>query len=217
MQLEEFGRLPLVYEGRVKPFDTLARNTLRQISDRQTFTDESGKQPQRGRSRRSSGCWTWSRGSNDAFKHKVFRIENLDVLQTLGLERREGFRYSLDEFRDKIGEFERQAELAAKTEQENPRKLTTYQKKILELDKKMRLFTLLIESFQQPQIRPEHVQEDLTEAIHRHQATGADAAAAGGSARVGRRPVGAVFDRLHQGVRQGQYSQSGAQPRPRWR
>ena len=29
MQLDEFGRLPVVYEGRVKPFDTLARNMLR--------------------------------------------------------------------------------------------------------------------------------------------------------------------------------------------
>ncbi len=43
MQLEEFGRLPVVYEGRVKPLDTVARNVLRTVSDRQTFRDESGK------------------------------------------------------------------------------------------------------------------------------------------------------------------------------
>ena len=30
IKLEEFGKLPLVYEGRVKPFDTLARATIRQ-------------------------------------------------------------------------------------------------------------------------------------------------------------------------------------------
>ena len=28
MHLDEFGRLPVVHEGRLKPFDTLARNTL---------------------------------------------------------------------------------------------------------------------------------------------------------------------------------------------
>src|SRR5690606_2733869 len=33
MQLDEFGRLPVVYEGRVKPLDTVARNVLRTVSD----------------------------------------------------------------------------------------------------------------------------------------------------------------------------------------
>ena len=35
MQIYEFGKLPLVYEGRVKPYDTLARNTLQILSGRQ--------------------------------------------------------------------------------------------------------------------------------------------------------------------------------------
>jgi ABC-type transport system involved in cytochrome c biogenesis permease subunit len=169
MQLDEFGRLPLVYEGRVKPFDTLARNTLRQISDRQTFEDTSDKEPVK---RQPAIQWLLDvvSGSPDAFKHAVFRIENLDVLQTLGLERRPGFRYSIDEFRDKIGEFEKQAEEAAEVERDDPRKLTTYQKKLLELDRRIRTMTGLMASFDQPQIRPDHVQEDLTEAIRRHEA-----------------------------------------------
>ena len=37
LQVEQFGELPLVYQGRVKPFDTLARNSLRVISDAETF------------------------------------------------------------------------------------------------------------------------------------------------------------------------------------
>ena len=32
-EVYRFAELPLVYEGRVKPFDTLARNTLRVLSD----------------------------------------------------------------------------------------------------------------------------------------------------------------------------------------
>ncbi|MFP6648912.1 MAG: cytochrome c biogenesis protein ResB, partial [Pirellulaceae bacterium] len=41
-----FGTLPIVFEGRVKPYDTLARNSLRVISDRETFVDSEGqKQP----------------------------------------------------------------------------------------------------------------------------------------------------------------------------
>ncbi|MEX2114936.1 MAG: cytochrome c biogenesis protein CcsA [Pirellulales bacterium] len=169
MQLDEFGRLPLVFEGRVKPFDTLARNTLRQISNYQTFEDTSGKEPVK---RQAAIKWLLDviSSSPDAFKHAVFRIENLDVLQTLGLERREGFRYAIDEFKDKIDEFEKQAEQAAKIERDDPRKLSTYQKKLLELDRKIRTMTSLMASFDQPQIRPDHVQEDLTEAIRRHEA-----------------------------------------------
>ena len=171
IQLDEFGRLPLVYEGRVKPYDTLARNMLRQISDYQTFTDESGDEVVK---RQPAIKWLAdvASGSPDVFKHKVFRITNLEVLQTLGLKRREGYRYAIDEFRDKIEDFERQAELATTTQQEDPRKLTIYQKKILELDKKIRLLTLLMRSFEQPQLRPDkdHLMEDLSAAIQRHSA-----------------------------------------------
>ncbi len=169
MQLDEFGRLPLVFEGRVKPFDTLARNTLRQISNKQTFEDTSGKEPVK---RQPAIKWLLDviSSSPDAFKHEVFRITNLEVLQTLGLERREGFRYAIDEFRGKIDEFEKQAELAARTERDDPRKLTTYQKKLLELDRKIRTMTSLMASFDQPQLRADHIQEDLTEAIRRHEA-----------------------------------------------
>jgi ABC-type transport system involved in cytochrome c biogenesis permease subunit len=161
MQLAEFGRLPIVYEGRVKPFDTLARNTLRIISDKQTFVDESGGSPPR-----SQPAIKWLldviTASPAAFKHKVFRIENLEVLQTLGLERRSGFRYALEEFRDHVEEFERQAELASKAEAS---KLSVYQKKILELDKRIRLITLLMAAFEQPRIADDRLQEDLIEAI----------------------------------------------------
>ncbi len=58
LQLEEFSRLPVVSEGRVKPFDTLARNTLRYLSTKQTFVDESARS--RRRRRPSSGLSTRS-------------------------------------------------------------------------------------------------------------------------------------------------------------
>ena len=40
--LVAFGKLPILYEGRVKPVDTLARNALRKISDRDHFVDQEG-------------------------------------------------------------------------------------------------------------------------------------------------------------------------------
>ncbi|MEK6247866.1 MAG: cytochrome c biogenesis protein ResB, partial [Planctomycetales bacterium] len=40
-QITEFARLPIIYEGRVKPFDTLALNSLQVISEKTTFRDRS--------------------------------------------------------------------------------------------------------------------------------------------------------------------------------
>ena len=48
MQIYEFGKLPLAYQGRVKPYDTVARNTLQILSGRQevVVTDKDGKNDQ---------------------------------------------------------------------------------------------------------------------------------------------------------------------------
>ena len=40
MQIGEFARLPLAYQGRVKPYDTVARNTLQILSGRQELVVE---------------------------------------------------------------------------------------------------------------------------------------------------------------------------------
>lgn len=42
MQLAEFAKLPVVDRGRVKPIDTVARNTLMAVSNKQTFSDKDG-------------------------------------------------------------------------------------------------------------------------------------------------------------------------------
>lgn len=160
MQVEEFGRLPLVYEGRVKPFDTVARNTLRYISGKQTFTDETGEKPLRGQ---PAIKWLLDTiaSPEKALKHKVFRIENLELLDSLGLKRREGFRYSISEFTGRLGDLEREAEQAGAIE---PARLNTYQKKLLELVKKLRLVRLMTVAFDPPHISREHAQEDIANA-----------------------------------------------------
>jgi ABC-type transport system involved in cytochrome c biogenesis permease subunit len=159
LQVDEFGRLPLVYEGRVKPFDTVARNALRYLSGKQSFVDEAHK-------KQPAIKWLLDviARPEEAVKHKVFRIENIEVLDTLGLKPREGLRYSIDEFAGKIDELDRQSELASKME---PAKLSVYQKKLLELVKKLRLYRLMAVAFEPPQVRPEqeHLQSDFKAAI----------------------------------------------------
>ena len=43
MKLDEFARLPVVYDGRVKPIDSLARGTLKNLSGQESFKDAKGK------------------------------------------------------------------------------------------------------------------------------------------------------------------------------
>jgi len=163
MNLYEFGKLPLAYEGRVKPFDTLARNSLSILSDKQSFKNTSDE-------RQSAIRWLLDviTGSQDVYKYKVFRIESLDVLQTLGLERRKGFRYAINEFLGHMDDFDKQTE-QARERIRNKDPLSPYQKKIIELDNKIRLFRLLEVSFHPPDVRKGHEKEDLLAAMDRVQ------------------------------------------------
>ncbi|MCH7686863.1 MAG: cytochrome c biogenesis protein CcsA, partial [Planctomycetes bacterium] len=85
-----------------------------------------------------------------AQKHKIFRVENLEVQETLGLKRRKGFRYAIEEFRGKAQELEAQALLAREVRRKAPEDLSIYQRKILDFDQRVRTFTLLAETLRPP-------------------------------------------------------------------
>jgi ABC-type transport system involved in cytochrome c biogenesis permease subunit len=142
MNLYQAGKIPIIYEGRVKPLDTLARNTLQVMSARDSFKDSDQKSQPAIR-------WLFDviSGSPVAEKHRVFRIDNLDVLERLGLEWREGHLYSLDELRPKAEAFHGDAEKAHK---KPANQLTVYERKILELDRRVRAFTAIAVSFRRP-------------------------------------------------------------------
>ncbi len=161
MDLYAFCKLPLVYQGRVKPIDTMARNSLRIISGMQTYVDDQGiKQP----------AIRWLLDvivrPQVSFQHEVFRIEHLELLETLDLERRKGFRYAFQEFGGKLSVLKKQAELARSIDSSA---LSLYQKKVLELEKKIGVLDVLIQSFSAPNIRRAHVKEDLIQAILQQQ------------------------------------------------
>ncbi|RPH46443.1 MAG: hypothetical protein EHM91_07075 [Planctomycetota bacterium] len=42
LQIHEFGRIPVVEGGRVKPMDSVARNHLRIVATKETFKDKDG-------------------------------------------------------------------------------------------------------------------------------------------------------------------------------
>jgi len=149
MQIYSFGELPVQYQGRVKPYDTLARNTLQYLSAKQELIreDADGKTHKEPAIRWLLDTISGSARAND---HRVFRIDHPEVLDTLGLTARPGsFRYSINDIRPKFAELEKQARLAAAVPE---KKQSLYQRRIAELYGKLSLYVMLQQTFGLPQI-----------------------------------------------------------------
>ncbi len=150
MRLGEFGKLPVVYGGRVKPLDTLARNALRTVSDKQTLSVPQKNDGDYSRVKKEPAIrWLLNviTRNEEASRQRMFRIPNLDVLATLGLERRKGFLYSVEEVGENIDEFDRQVSEARRLADADPAELNFYQKKLLETDRRLRAYTHLQSAF----------------------------------------------------------------------
>ncbi len=188
MNVREFGRLPVVYGGRVKPFDTLARNSLTIIADQDTFTDSRYFEPidkayeermkqedyspapkvKKGGKGRPAIEWFLDVISSNphAAQHPIFRIQNLDVLKILELKRRKGFRYSMAEIEPRLMELEKAANDAQRRRQ-NKEKLEVVEVKTIELIEHIYYYMRLRESFGIASIRPETAQQDIRREIER--------------------------------------------------
>ena len=194
------GKIPIVYEGRMKPLDTIARNSLLILSDSESFAlydvvvgdlgnnrdaaevairkaggevpaeQGSGSQvvlhdapsykaialaeqlyglnvnAKAKRRRQLATRWLMDLMTRPevAAEYPVFRIENLELIDKLGLERREGLRYAYSEFEERIQQLQGEIADAQALQAEQ---LTTYQRKLLELERKRQLFFKLHASF----------------------------------------------------------------------
>ena len=161
----KFGQIPVVYQGRVKPIDTLARNSLRILCNRETVrlepvkkTDQK-KEEKDAKKPKTIPATQWLleliSGSEKALDRPIIRIDNDQVLSTLKLERRKSHRYSLAEVRKNISQLAEAAGEANKQQLEHPGSLSLYQKKTLELERKLGLVDLLASSFMPPLFDPD--------------------------------------------------------------
>lgn len=144
--ITEFAHLPVKYEGRKKPIDTLARNLLTVLSDKQTVYMDGEKV--------SAAKWLLDNitGRPEALDYQVFRIENMDVLSSLGLEERKRFRYSYREILPKIGNIDA-ASRSAYAKDAKQRDL--YDKQIIKTANKFYLFQNFLSAFEDPSSLPE--------------------------------------------------------------
>jgi ABC-type transport system involved in cytochrome c biogenesis permease subunit len=141
--LYEFGRLPVVDQGRTKPFDSLARETLLGLSNRTTVYLEDQK--------KSMSAVEWLlltiAKPAEAEELHILRIEHPDVIGALGLpEDRVTMRFSLAELRGEKAakELQKQLELIDK---KKPDEYTAYENKLAELGRRLQGHQRIVNSF----------------------------------------------------------------------
>ncbi len=155
MNVYAFGKLPVVYEGRVKPFDTLAHNFLRVVSNKQTYIDADGN-------RQPAVRWLLDviSGDEDGRDEQVFRIDNYRVLELFDIEPRKSNLYSVDEIAGGIGEFEKQV-LSAREKSVDD--LSVFERKLLELERRLQAYIMLTQAFHPPALPPLPTPEETQE------------------------------------------------------
>jgi ABC-type transport system involved in cytochrome c biogenesis permease subunit len=139
MHLIEFGRLPIVDRGRIKPIDAMARTDLTLLSGRQSYYDDQKKE-------HSAVEWMLDALTSRppfknpaAMEHKVFRIENDQVLSLLDLKAKPGsYRYSIDEMSGKWKELESSLKRAGEKKDQDK-----FDQKLLELGEHLQLYIKL--------------------------------------------------------------------------
>ncbi len=108
-----FGAVPVSEDGRVKPLDTLARNTLLQLSGKQSLVEEM-LLPGEGDEGRPAIVWLAEVFAQrpEARQRAVFRIDDPDVLGLMGLTVEDGKYFSMDQIAPHLKAIEDQAQLA---------------------------------------------------------------------------------------------------------
>ncbi len=128
------GRVPVSAHGRVKPLDTVARNSLMIISDRQTFRHNGQRQ--------LAIHWLVDviARPEQAAQYEVFRIDHPEVLTLIGATHDDGKRFSFAKIRQHAQAITQQAQQASAIK---PKQRNAYQKHVLELYQHIGLYLKL--------------------------------------------------------------------------
>jgi cytochrome c-type biogenesis protein CcsB len=133
----EFGRLPVLLSGRFQPFDSVARNSLLQIRQRQNVVwKENGKY-------RTLSARDWlievMMKPERADDRRIFRIDNLELISLLKLTEEQKY-YAFVELKPQYEEIGRQAERIEKIEAANR---TSFERQLMKLYSAVTLYQRL--------------------------------------------------------------------------
>ena len=133
-----FAMLPIQEGGRIKPLDTLARNTLILLSGRQSI-----KLPDGARLDANTWMMEVALRSNIADQIPVFRIDNADILGLWGEAQSKQKYYSYLDLEPHFGVINEQAQ-AVDVE---PQARSVFEKKLIQLHESLTLYHKLVHSF----------------------------------------------------------------------
>jgi ABC-type transport system involved in cytochrome c biogenesis permease subunit len=138
--LREFGRFPVLLNGRIKPLDTVARTSLLILCGKQSLRLDDGKSL-------SAIEWLTELMTRPelADDRKVFKITNPDTLGALGLQGEESKNYSFSQLVLRAQDVERQAELASNVEDQLR---TPFQRDVVKLYERATLYFRLKNSLE---------------------------------------------------------------------
>jgi hypothetical protein len=185
--LDGFGHLPVLVNGRVKPLDTVARTTLLTIQSRQRVSDPAISEPFASSPTEWLAITCFDPVKANTFP--TFRIDSPELLALMGITEDDtrinydssvkkfmavlGFlpstrvRFSFDQFRPKLAELERQARLASDVDDKQRSK---FQKAVLALYSNLITYQRIQYSLTLPE-SPDflgeltHFNENLTKAV----------------------------------------------------
>jgi len=140
-QTREFGKLPVLMDGRFQPFDSVARNSLLQIRTKQTVPLDNGQML-------TATEWLLEvlMKPEQADDRKVFRIDNGEVLALLKLPESQKY-YSFNQLKPQADELEKQAD---RIEGIDDAKRTVFETQLMKLFSEMNLYQRLEISLKPP-------------------------------------------------------------------
>jgi ABC-type transport system involved in cytochrome c biogenesis permease subunit len=138
-EMQKFGRLPVLLNGRIKPLDTVARNSLLIIHGQQTLRAEQG----------TLTAIDWLAEvlmkPDIADQRKIFVDRNPETLTALGLSPDAGKYFTFRELSPHLREIDQQAALADKVD---PQLRSPFQRDILKLFERLSLYHRLENSLE---------------------------------------------------------------------
>jgi ABC-type transport system involved in cytochrome c biogenesis permease subunit len=140
----DFGKLPVLMDGRFQPFDSVARNSLLQIRARQSVSWKEGDRWQT----MSANDWLLEvmMKPDQADERKIFRIDNGEVLALLKLPDTQKY-FSSGQLRPSSEEIEKQADRIGPIESA---KRTVFEAQLMKLYDAMNLYRRLQVSLKPP-------------------------------------------------------------------
>jgi len=175
LNIDDFARIPVIANGRLKPMDTIARTHLRIVSNRETFRDLEGTSHPAIEWLLDVETEMFSDREARARKHRVFRIDHPQLLDALGLQPREGYRYSIDDFAEKLTSVAEPLKKAHERK-DSGHALDPYENQLFEFERHLGIYQRLSQ-FALPHVIPpkgEGEWRTLPEAVPKNESVGMD-------------------------------------------